>query len=106
MNMSEKEVEECLENPGSQKPLSLGDELGIATKFLWLLDQNAATLEGGHTLEDDISILEQGQDSVPPTLWQCVLYRAGHKRIVRGYRKAARVKLDKIIAAMNEQRSV
>ena len=60
MNMSETELEERSENPQErQKALSLGDQLGIVTRFLWLLDQKSASLEGspnGHTLEDDIAI--------------------------------------------------
>ena len=110
MNMSETELEERSENPQErQKALSLGDQLGIVTRFLWLLDQKSASLEGspnGHTLEDDIAILEKGPDAVPTSLWSCVLYRASQKRCLRGYRKAASAKLDKIIAAMNEQHSV
>ena len=110
LNMSERELEECLENPqGRHKALSLGDQLGIVTSFLWLLDQKSASLEGGlngHTLEDDIAILEQGSGALPASLWSCVLYRARQKRCVRGYKKIASAELDKIIAAMNEQHSV
>lgn len=108
LNMSEKELEECLATGKHQKPLTHGDELGIVTKFLWLLQQTSAKLEGVTSLEDDVAILESlsSHSEVPTMLWHCVLYRAGHKRIVRGYRKAARLKLDKIIAAMNEQRAV
>jgi hypothetical protein len=113
MNMTDRELEECLKNPlesMSSKPLSLSEELGITTKFLWLLDQKETALEGTshhrHTLEDDVFILEQGRAAAHPSLWSCVVYRAGHKRIVRGYKKAAKAKLSKIIAALSEQDSV
>lgn len=106
MNMSDEELEVCLSTSIDSKPVSLGDELGIMTKFLWLLDQKEASLEGsGQTLEDDIRVLEKGKQTVSPTLWHCVLYRAGHKRIVRGYRKVAKTKLNDIIAALREQRA-
>lgn len=106
LNMSEAELDNHIAAGPDKFRLSssAGDELGIYTLFIMLLDEARRSLEesdGAHSLEHDISILEKGPDSVIPEVWACVLYRAGQKRIVRGYRKAAMQKLDKIVAQMN-----
>jgi Rubisco LSMT substrate-binding len=110
LNMSEDDLNKQPADrlPNSHHSGSAGDELGVYSLFAMLLDEAGRTLEnsaGSCSLEDDIAILEKGPDAVSPEMWACVLYRAGQKRIVRGYRKAAVQKLDTIMAQMKAAKS-
>lgn len=99
--------------PGSAEQLSL--ELALYTTFTALLRMKLAELEGPDaggeegtgtgSLERDLAVLEAGPEALLGTdggsvAWQCVLYRAAQKRIVRGYLRDADAHLQGVMAQM------
>eukprot|EP00892_Ulva_mutabilis_P007496 jgi/Ulvmu1/5118/UM021_0135.1 len=101
--MSARSITEAVEHPLQQLPVSLGDELAIYTTFCWLLEQYQLSMEGPQgtgSLAEDIEIIQRGPDGVSDAYWNCVVYRAGQKSIVRKYLKASRRKLQEIMDEM------
>lgn len=105
--MGAKAVQTAAQNPSQRQAMSLGDELAIYTTFCWLLEQHQQALEGPQgtgSLAKDIEIIQCGPDGVSLAYWNCVVYRAGQKSIVRKYLKAARRKVQHIMDDMHSHR--
>ena len=81
----------------------LSIELAVYTSFVQLLTLHLHALEGPTgtgTLDRDIEIISKGPAGVSADSWNCVVYRAGQKRIVREYLRLANERLDKVTAEM------
>ena len=79
--------------------------MAVFTSFCKLLALHLDAMEGPEgtgPLDDDLTIIEKGEDSVTAAQWGCVVYRAGQKRIVREYLRLANDKLSRIAAEMRQ----
>jgi hypothetical protein len=87
------------------KKQQLSIDLAIFTSFCKLLSLYLDAMEGAEgsgPLDNDIQLILKGKDSMSPNNWNCVLYRAGQKRILREYLKAANTRLVSITEEMKE----
>lgn len=108
--MTEEELEavkDCkdLSTAGLTKRQQLSIELAIFTSFCKLLSLYLDAMEGAEgsgSLDDDIQLVLKGKESMSANNWNCVLYRAGQKRILREYLKAANTRLVSIVGEMKE----
>jgi hypothetical protein len=83
----------------------LSIELAIFTTFCKLLSLYLDAMEGTEgtgPLDDDIKLILNGKDSMSSNKLNCVLYRAGQKRILRAHLKAANARLVEITEEMKE----
>ena len=81
----------------------LSIELAVYTSFCKLLSLHLHALEGPEgsgTLDSDVAIIAQGPASVSADTWNCVVYRAGQKRIVREYLSLANDRMGKVTTQM------
>jgi hypothetical protein len=83
----------------------LGAEMALITTLVRLLELKVVELEGeeegtGPLEGDEVRLEEQGGGRLAPWLRSCLLYRAGQKRLARGWLAAARRELQETLGAL------
>lgn len=91
--------------PGLSRRERLGIDLAVLTSFCKLLVLHVDAMEGAEgtgPLDDDLALIQKGRDALGKAQWDCVVYRAGQKRILRQYLKEANAKLVQVTEEMKE----
>lgn len=92
--------------PTPQQPalVSMGQDMAVYTTLCTLLEVTLNDLEGPEgtgPLQDDVRLVEAGPEGVSDTVWQCIVYRAAQKRIVRQHLDDARKQLQLVMNRMH-----
>lgn len=108
--MTEKEIDAMegskdLQSSGLSCRERLGIDLAVYTSFCKLLVLHLDAMEGAEgtgPLDDDLALIQKGRDAMGRAQWDCLVYRAGQKRILRQYLHEANAKLVQVTEEMKE----